>query len=82
MAISNSERQAAYRRRRSTAGDNGERKLGVYVSTGVKLALSRLAKRYDITEKEMIERLITDADEAVKKSLHDDGDFDRYLNKQ
>jgi hypothetical protein len=79
MATSNAERQAAYRQRRATASDNGERKLGVYVSTGVKLALARLAKRYDVTEKEMLERLITDADETVKKSLHDDGDFENYL---
>jgi dephospho-CoA kinase len=80
MTTSNAERQAAYRQRRTTAGDNGERKLGVYVSTSVKLALTRLAKRYDITEKEMLERLITDADEAVKKSLHDDSEFERYMS--
>jgi len=28
----------------------------------------------------MLERLIADAGKVVKKSVHDDNDFERYLN--
>ena len=45
MAKTAAERQAAYRKNRATAGDNGERRINVWVSTATALALQRLARR-------------------------------------
>lgn len=69
MAKTSAERQAAYRARRSTAGDNGERRLSMWVNTGTDLALARLANRYSVTKREMLEKLIAQADEKVLRTL-------------
>jgi hypothetical protein len=47
MAQTTAERQAAYRARRATAGDdgNGDRRLSTWVTTEADLALARLANR-------------------------------------
>ena len=50
MAKTVAERQAAYRKGRAEAGENGERRLNTWVSTGSSLALDRLAKRYGVTK--------------------------------
>ena len=60
MGMSAAERQKAYRARRSEAGDNGERRLNTWISTGAALALSRLAARYGVTQREMLERLLVE----------------------
>jgi hypothetical protein len=59
------ERQAAYRQSRSTTGENGERRINTWVSTGAALALARLARHHDITHRAMLERLIVDADTRI-----------------
>lgn len=69
MAKTSAERQKAYRARRSTAGENGERKLNTWISTGAALALKRLARRYDVTQRDMLERLILEADKKVLDGL-------------
>lgn len=60
MGKSNAERQAEYRARRpyEGPGGNGERRLNTWVSTGALLALERMSRRYGITRKEMLEKLI------------------------
>ena len=63
------ERQAAYRKARPTAGENGERRISTWVSTGAALALNRLARRYGITRRDMLERLITAADGDIVATL-------------
>lgn len=63
------ERQAAYRNRRATAGENGERRINTWVSTGAALALARLAQHHGLTQRTMLERLIAVADEAVTAEL-------------
>ena len=76
----NSERQAAYRKRRQTAGDNGERLLTAWVSTGASLALARLARRYEVTQRAMIERLTLAADEEVQKGMaFDSPEWEKYF---
>lgn len=63
MAQTTVQRQAAWRARRATAGQdgNGERRLDLWVSTGADLALERLARRYTITKRQMPEQLIVQA---------------------
>ena len=43
MAKTGAERQTAYRKGRPMAGENGERRINTWVSTGAALGLSRLA---------------------------------------
>lgn len=74
MAKTAAERQAAYRKGRAEAGENGERRINTWVSTGASLALSRLANRYGVTKREMIERLALAADEKVISTLDPDAD--------
>lgn len=75
-------RQADYRKRRPTAGDNGERRINTWVSTGAALALARLARRYGVTKRAMLERLITEADEQVLAGIDPDSDdqWSEYFN--
>ena len=63
------ERQAAYRKSRPTAGENGERRINTWVTTGASLALARLAQRYGVTQRVMLERLIRAADDTVTSQL-------------
>jgi hypothetical protein len=63
------ERQAAYRQRRPTAGENGERRLNMWVTTGAALALARLARHRSVTQRAMLERLIIEADRKIVARL-------------
>jgi hypothetical protein len=83
MAKTAAERQAEYRKNRSTAGESGdgERRINTWVATGVAFALSRLARRYGVTQREMLERLILEADQQIINSLDDDSqELCDYLN--
>jgi hypothetical protein len=61
------QRQAIYRARRPFAGTdgNGERRLNLWISTHVDLALERLARHYSVTKRELIERLVTAEEERI-----------------
>jgi hypothetical protein len=74
MAKSNAERQREYRARRPFAGPdgNGERRINAWISTGAALALERLARHHGVTQREMLERLILDADDRIVKALDPD----------
>ena len=65
------QRQAEYRKARAFAGPdgNGDRRLNTWISTGASLALSRLANRYGVTRREILERLISEADEKISATL-------------
>ncbi len=80
MAKTTAERQANYRNGRSMAGENGERRINTWVSTGSHMALDRLAKRYGVTKREMLERLIGDADRQIIDSIETDEEWDVYFN--
>ena len=69
---SNSERQADYRKRRQTAGDNGERQLNTWLTTAAALALARLARHNGISRRKMLEGLILAADAATCSGLDAD----------
>ena len=63
------ERQAAYRMKRSKAAESGESRINTWVTSDAALALGRLAKRYGVTRREMLERLILKADQEVSNTL-------------
>ena len=81
MAKTAAQRQAAYRANRPFAGKegNGERRLNLWIDTSASLALGRLARRYGVTKREMLEKLIQEADEAIQRTLDpNDPEWDRY----
>jgi hypothetical protein len=79
MARTTAERQAAYRKNRATAGDNGERRINVWVSTATALALQRLARRGAVTQRSVIEELVLAADEQAAASLTEE-EWAEYFN--
>ncbi|MBW2186130.1 MAG: hypothetical protein JRG71_06935 [Deltaproteobacteria bacterium] len=80
MAFTAAQRQAKYRENRPTAGDNGERRLSTWLSTAAFMALKRLAAHNDTTQRDMIERLILEADQDVIDSLRsNDEELNRYI---
>ncbi|WP_454740287.1 hypothetical protein [Cupriavidus necator] len=82
MAQTTAQRQAAYRARRATAGKDGygERRLDMWVSSEADLALARLARRYAVTKREILERLIARADDAIVRRLDPDSEqWDLYF---
>ena len=80
MAKTSAERQAAYRARRDDG--EGERRLDTRVTTAAHFALDRLAACYRVTRREMIERLILEADAAILKTLYncDSVEWGDYFN--
>ena len=73
------ERQAAYRKTRPLAGENGERRINTWVTTRVALALARLARHHNVTRRQMLERLITTADDTITATLDPTSDvWDAY----
>lgn len=78
MAKTAAERQANYRNGRSLVGESGERRINTWVSTGSHMALSRLANRYGVTKREMLERLINEADQQIEKTLKTDEEWETY----
>lgn len=80
MAKTVAERQREYRARRPEAGDNGERRLNTWISTGAALALDRLAVRYSVTKREMLEKLVIAEDEKLLSGMDpDSAEFQAYL---
>ena len=69
MAKTAAERQAAFRKKRPHAGENGERHINAWVTTGTYLALARLAQRYGVTNRELLEKLVGEADQSISSSL-------------
>jgi hypothetical protein len=69
MAKTAAERQKDYRSKRPFAGDNGERRLNTWISSSAHFALERLAISYGVTKREMLEKLLKEADERELKKL-------------
>lgn len=84
MAKTAAQRQAAYRASRSMAGPNGngERRLNTWVSTGVHLALERLARRNNVTQREVLERLISVEDDRILAGFEPgSAEWDAYFKR-
>ncbi|TDY21986.1 hypothetical protein B0G81_2239 [Paraburkholderia sp. BL6665CI2N2] len=77
MALSNSERQRRYRKRRLGLGGKHER-ISCLVCISTKRNLERLACYFDCTITEMIERLINERTSDVLSKL-DEESQDRFL---
>lgn len=83
MAKSAEERQKAYRDKRPSAGidGNGERRINTWVKTGASLGLARLAKRYGVTQREILEKMITEADQSIIATLDPDApEWNEYFS--
>ena len=79
MAKTSAQRRAEYRARRPVAGDNGERRLSMWINTGSALALDRLARRYRVTKQEMLERLLQAEDDRLGAAIDLDSlEWDAY----
>lgn len=82
MAKTAAQRQAQYRARRPHAGNdgNGERRLNLWLSTQAALAVERLARRYCVTKREIIERLAIAEDNRVLSGIEfDSPEWDKYF---
>jgi hypothetical protein len=80
MAKTAAERQKAYRAKRQDAGENGERRVTAYVSTRAALALHRLATRYGVTKRELLEKLLIAEEDKVLKGINlDSEEGNNYL---
>lgn len=75
-AKTNAQRQADYRKRRVNAGDNGDgdQRLNTFISTKAAFALGRLARSYGVTKRDLLEKLLIEADDGVRARLGDDID--------
>lgn len=70
MGLSAAERQRAYRARRNEG--EGDRRLNTWVTMGAYLALRRLARHSGGSQREVLQRLISDADDAILRDLDPD----------
>lgn len=71
-AKSSAERQAAYRERMKKVGsmtDFGKSNVNAWIGSRAKFALERLALHSGMTRADMLEQLILQADELVKKGM-------------
>jgi hypothetical protein len=82
MAKTAAQRQAQYRANRATAGQdgNGERQLTMWIGTSAYLGLARLARRYGVTKRELVEGLLKLEDDRVIATLElDTPEWDEYF---
>jgi hypothetical protein len=69
MGKSNAERQAAYRERHLKNADGTLERVNTLVSVQAKRRLERLAACYGVTQRGILERLLTDAERAALDGL-------------
>ncbi|HCL5273796.1 TPA: hypothetical protein N2G37_001363 [Salmonella enterica] len=74
MAMTNAERQAGYRRITRERREN----LNTEILCGATLALKRLSLHHGLSQRNMLEQVITQADEILRQSMNDK-ECDRYL---
>jgi hypothetical protein len=74
MAKTNAERQAAFRKNRAVAGENGERRINTWVTTSAALALARRSRHHGFTQRTMLEHLILVADQQIIDGLNLDSE--------
>ena len=72
MALTNAEKQARYRAARPFASENGERRIASWVKSGTSFSLERLARHFDLTQREVLENIIESATKAATARMTDD----------
>jgi hypothetical protein len=77
MALTAAERQKRYRENRKQT-ENGFRQINVWLSTEAAMALKRMALRYSVTQREMLERVLIGAQERIMREMSDT-ELDEYL---
>jgi hypothetical protein len=77
MALTGAERQKRYRENRKLT-DNGYRQINTWISTEAYEALRRISKRYGVTQRELIERLLLKEQDRILRGLSDT-ELDEYL---
>ena len=85
MAKTAAERQKEFRENRQFAGPdgNGQRQIKGWVSTGAYLAFKRIVNRYDVTQQELLQRLIAGEEERILQSIgSDEAEREKYLYGQ
>lgn len=85
MAKTTAERQAAYRERQDSGGadGNGQRRVSMWLGTGAALALARLARRYGVTQRELVENMLLSEDERVLATLAiETPEWDTYFTRK
>lgn len=75
----NAERQQKYRKQAFEKGD-GKRRLEVWIETGTKCNLERLAAAYGLKEKAILETIINERYQALSDSL-DYEDQEKLIDK-
>lgn len=65
MAQTNAERQAAYRQKHLQDEDAGCERLNVVLDLSAKRSLERMASAYGMTQRDILERVIADAEKAA-----------------
>lgn len=71
------ERQRAYRQRART--EHNQRRVSTWLDASATIAIERLAKHWNVSQRQVIERLAIDAQDAVMRQLGDD-DLERFLD--
>ena len=81
MAMSNKERQAAYRQRMKKARSKSEDgyRINTVVDLDTYFRLERLAKHYAVTKRQCIENLLKTAEKALMDGMSDT-EISDYLN--
>lgn len=80
MAKSNKERQHQYRLNRTSIGPYGEYRINTFVSGDAYFNIKRLARHYNISQKQVIELLINTADKAIIDKLDiDSPEWEEYF---
>jgi hypothetical protein len=85
MAKTTAERQAAYRARQVNGGvdGNGQKRVSLWLSTSGALALARLARRYGVTQRELVERMVLAEDGRILAAIASDSpEWDSYFGQK
>ena len=70
MALTNAQRQAAYRQRHLRSADGEGARLNLVVSHHSARQLTRLATHYGVTKRAMLEQLLKEAETAVLDGMN------------
>lgn len=85
MTDTTAQRQARYMANRPMAGTegNGEHRLNMWIDSRAYYELGRLARRYGVTRREMIERLVCVEDDRILATLHiHTAELDHYFQSK